>query len=191
MSFQTSALILSWVAILLLALVVSALVRQVHALSTGLTRRPEPVGLRPGSPAPGFDLLAPARPTPTVLLFLDPECRTCTEVLAEAAGPAGRGDVAVRALYPGGVPDGAAGGPVEVRGGQAELFDRYDVIVRPFAVVIDPAGHVVRSEPIGSGRALRVLMAEMTGGPRPAPGDENDPARTPTAARSSPSGGTP
>ena len=42
MSFQTSALILSWIAILLLALVVSGLVRQVHALSNGTVGRPAP-----------------------------------------------------------------------------------------------------------------------------------------------------
>jgi hypothetical protein len=47
MTFQTSALILSWVAILLLALVVSGLIRQVHALAAG----PRRVGPRPGAPA--------------------------------------------------------------------------------------------------------------------------------------------
>ncbi|MBM0256965.1 hypothetical protein [Micromonospora sp. 4G55] len=78
MSFQTSALILSWIAILLLALVVSGLVRQVHALSTGTVGRPGSVGLRPGSPAPRFRDLAPPSPATLVLLFLDPAARPAT-----------------------------------------------------------------------------------------------------------------
>jgi hypothetical protein len=190
MSFQTSALILSWVAIVLLALVVSGLVRQVHALSNGLTRMPEPVGPRPGSRAPGFDRLAPASTVPTVLLFLDRDCRTCTEVLDEAAGHAGREDLAVRALYSGGVPAGLSGGPVDVRGDQAELFERYDAIVRPFAVVIDPAGQVVRSEPIGSRSVLRNLLAQAAGGPGD-PGDQTGRSPIPIIEHSSQPGGTP
>lgn len=51
MDFVTTALILAWAAILLLALVVSRLVHQVHRLS-GRDRRPAPLGLPPGSPAP-------------------------------------------------------------------------------------------------------------------------------------------
>src|SRR5690606_14666282 len=50
MDFVTTALILAWAAILLLALVVSRLVHQVHRLS-GRDRRPAPLGLPPGSPA--------------------------------------------------------------------------------------------------------------------------------------------
>ena len=110
MSFQTSALILSWIAILLLALVVSGLVRQVHAMSSGLVqRRPESVGLRPGSPAPGFARLAPVPPAaPLVLLFLDPDCGTCAEVLAEATGQVDRADLEFRVLYRDSAPAQAA-----------------------------------------------------------------------------------
>lgn len=163
MSFQTSALILSWVAILLLALVVSGLVRQVHALSSGLVpRRPEPVGLPPGAPAPGLDRLAPQRrPVPLVLLFLDRDCGTCAEVLAEAAGQVGRGGLEFRVLYRAGAPTSAAGGPLPVLDGQAELFDRYDAVATPFATVVDPAGRVRHAAPVGSPAALRRLLDEL------------------------------
>ncbi|MFG1952051.1 hypothetical protein [Micromonospora sp. NPDC048830] len=173
MSFQTSALILSWIAILLLALVVSGLVRQVHALSSGaVQRRPESVGLRPGSPAPGLARLVPApSAVPLVLLFLDRECGTCAEVLAEAAGQVDPARLEFRVLYRDDPPAHAAGLPVTVLGGQGELFERYDVLVTPFATVVDRAGRVLRAEPLGSRAALRRLLDGLdrpSGGPGPA-----------------------
>jgi len=163
MSFQTSALILSWFAILLLALVVSGLVRQVHALSTDARRRPGPVGLRPGSAAPGLDRLAPEHRVPLVLLFLSSDCRTCAEVLDEAARHAVRNGLTMRALYAGPVPSGTSDLPISVRGEEAELFERYDAIVTPFAVVIDRGGRVIRSMPLGSAAALRNLLEQVAG----------------------------
>ncbi|HEX6073969.1 MAG TPA: hypothetical protein VFZ32_01755 [Micromonosporaceae bacterium] len=160
MTFQTSALILSWVAILLLALVVSGLVRQVHALSSGTLRRGEPVGPAPGSTAPDFRRLAPEHPEPMVLLFLDSDCRTCSEVLEEATRHAPPPGITVRALFRGTAPET---GPLPAQGGEATLFDRYDAIATPFAVVVDPGGTVVRSEPLGSRTAFRTLLAQLTG----------------------------
>ncbi|NYF59678.1 hypothetical protein [Micromonospora purpureochromogenes] len=160
MSFQTSALILSWIAILLLALVVSGLVRQVHALSTGTVGRPGSVGLRPGSPAPRFRDLAPPSPATLVLLFLDPGCATCDHLLDAAAEHIHRADVVLRVLYRDSVPPRAADLPM-ILGEQADLFDRYDAIATPFAVVIDATGRIRRSEPVGSGLALRHLLDEV------------------------------
>ncbi|MGN9804648.1 hypothetical protein [Micromonospora sp. L32] len=161
MSFQTSALILSWIAILLLALVVSGLVRQVHALSTGTVGRPGSVGLRPGSPAPRFRDLAPPSPATLVLLFLDPGCATCDHLLDAAAEHTRRTDVVLRVLYRDSVPPRAADLPMTVLGAQADLFDRYDAIATPFAVVIDATGRIRRSEPVGSAVALRHLLDEV------------------------------
>ncbi|MBM0256964.1 hypothetical protein [Micromonospora sp. 4G55] len=48
-----------------------------------------------------------------------------------------------------------------VLGEQADLFDRYDAIATPFAVVIDATGRIRRSEPVGSGAALRHLLDEV------------------------------
>ncbi|MCL7461056.1 hypothetical protein AB0I85_13805 [Micromonospora echinofusca] len=167
MSFQTSALILSWIAILLLAFTVSGLVRQVHALSSGaVQRRPESVGLRPGTPAPGIARLAPAAPTvPLVLLFLAPDCGTCTEVLAEATDHHERPGLEFRVLYREDPPARAAQSPITVLGGQAELFERYDAIATPFATVVDRAGRVLRAEPIGSRAALHRLLDEVDSPP--------------------------
>lgn len=160
MSFQTSALILSWLAIGLLALVVSGLVRQVHALSSGAIRRPDRAGPRPGEPAPGYSLLAPAEPATLVLFFLDEGCRTCREILT-AARQIDAPQVALRALYRDDIPAYAADSPLPVLGGQAPLFTRYDVAVTPFAVLIDPDGRVLRAEPVGSRAALDQLIEQI------------------------------
>ncbi|GAA3850722.1 hypothetical protein [Streptomyces sedi] len=165
MDFTTSALILSWVAIALLSLVVSGLVRQVYQLSRGVpVRAPGRLGVAPGSSAPHADeLLAPdvlAEGRETLLLFLSAECRTCAEVLAEAGRPGTA--PAVRAVYAGDAPAStdaadAAGVPVTER--RPDLFTAYDAIATPFAVLVGPAGHVMRSEPLGSAAALRELLA--------------------------------
>lgn len=161
MSFETSALLLSWVAILLLALAVSGLIRQVHGLANG-GARPDSTGLRPGSRAPGLDRLTRDRTGPVLLLFLDTGCRTCAEVLGEAASirPA---QITLRFLYAGPAP--ATDTPLELHGGQQELFERYDAIVTPFAVLVDAAGRVAWSEPVGSRAALRQLVERATGTP--------------------------
>jgi len=161
MSFQTSALILSWIAILLLALVVSGLVRQVHALSTGTVGRPGSVGLRPGSPAPRFRDLAPPSPATLILLFLDDGCATCDQLLDEAAEQVQRTRTVLRVLYRDTVPPQAAELPMTVLGEQADLFDRYEALATPFAVVIDETGRVRGSEPVGSRVALRHLLDQV------------------------------
>jgi hypothetical protein len=159
MSFQTSALILSWVAIALLALVVSGLVRQVQVLSSTAVRRPEAIGLPPGTPAPGYRRLAPQSPATLALLFLQPGCGTCAELLDEAARRKDLEGLEFRVLYRDAAAPEAADANLVAFGDQAELFESYDVIATPFAVLIDPAGRVQRSEPVGSRDALRRLLA--------------------------------
>jgi hypothetical protein len=160
MNFQTSALIVTWVALLLLALVVSGLVRQVHALSSGNARRADRLGLRPGSPAPDVDLLGIR--LPAVLLFLSEDCHTCAGVLDEA-GRLGRNGPELHALYAGSVPPGSDVEPIAMHGWQADLFERYDAIVTPFGVVVGQDGRVVQSEPLGSPHALRGLLSRIEG----------------------------
>ena len=174
MDFMTSALIASWVAIVLLALVVSGLVRQVHQLSRGATspvRAPARPGPAAGSAAPeAAELLGPRRGEGGVLLFLSANCRTCTGVLAEARKAAAAQDgPALAALYAGPAPDhadhgtgaSAAGVPVvPVHAGRDDLFAAYDAVATPFAVAVDGAGRVLRAVPLGSAAALPELLDE-------------------------------
>lgn len=101
MSFETTALLLTWVALLLLSMVVAGLVRHVHVLAGAATRPAHRLGPPAGAPAPALDRLRPAAERPTLLLFLDADCESCAAVLAEAGHLAGRGPVAIRAILAG------------------------------------------------------------------------------------------
>ncbi|MFJ4466939.1 hypothetical protein ACIP2X_05375 [Streptomyces sp. NPDC089424] len=167
MDFTTSAVIVSWAAIALLALVVSGLVRQVHQLSRAQPHLPGRTGLAPGAAAPG--LTAPGldgllrTDRASLLLFLDADCGTCGEVLAEArAWAVHQGDAApqVLGLYAGPVPRDA-GSAVTVLGDRPELFTAYDIPATPYAVAVDAAGRVTRAEPLGSATALLRLLDDI------------------------------
>jgi hypothetical protein len=188
MDFTTSALIASWAAIALLALVVSGLVRQVHQLSRAQPHRPGRAGITLGAPAPGLGTAGPVDPAgldglltpgrPALLLFLDAGCGTCVQVLAEAGAWTIRQGLAhdqgpdqgapaqdplapqVLALYAGPAPE-AGDGTLPVRGGHADLFTAYDVPATPYAVAIDVEGRIARSEPLGSPTALLRLLDDI------------------------------
>lgn len=163
MSFTTSALILSWVAILLLALVVARLVQQVHELQQGSARQPRRVGLVTGEPAPGIDALDPRAGAAMLLLFLSTGCRTCREVLTEVTQNSQPG-LEIRVLYAGEAPAGSVevgGVTITAYGEQAALFEQYDAVATPFAVVVDETGRVARSEPLGSRDAARRLLESL------------------------------
>jgi hypothetical protein len=163
--FMTSALIASWAAILLLGLVVSGLVRQVHQLSRGAPsagRAPARLGLHPGTPAPqAAELFGTDLTDGGVLLFLSADCRTCQDVLAEVGRRVhAPGGPAFRALYSGPAPQTAAAGkaPVPLQGGREDLFAAYDALATPFAVTVATDGRVLRSVPLGSPAALTELL---------------------------------
>jgi hypothetical protein len=163
MTFQTSALILTWVALLLLALVVSGLVRQLHQLTSGALRNPALVGLPAGAAAPDLDRVLPGRTGPALLLFLSTDCRTCTAILADLPTYLHRlstAGVGIRALYAGAAP---AAVPVPAVADAAVLFERYDAVATPFAVLVDAAGRIQRSLPLGSVTALDALVDEVAG----------------------------
>jgi hypothetical protein len=81
MSFQSTALLLAWVAIALLALAVSGLIRQLR--SVGLpTNRFLPTSIVGGLAPPLGDGSADW-PKPTILLFVSAECRVCQDRLNE------------------------------------------------------------------------------------------------------------
>ncbi|MCP9978484.1 MauE/DoxX family redox-associated membrane protein [Actinomadura madurae] len=151
MTFQTSALLLSWVAILLLALVVAGLVRQVHALGQGASPRPGP-GPAPGTRAPAFERLGPG-----LLLFLDRDCGVCTDVLAAA----GALDHPLHAIFAG----PAAGRRVPAR------HDRADRRAgRPVRRLRRPRHAVRRARRRRRAGAVRRAGGLRRGPPRPRPG---------------------
>ncbi|OLF05195.1 hypothetical protein BLA60_37410 [Actinophytocola xinjiangensis] len=151
MSFQTSALIVTWAALLLLAFVVAGLVRQVHALSGGT--RPVPAGSRPGDRA---DLAPLGVSAPAVLLFLRSTCHTCTEAVAETVDAVGE-RLTVVALYESSAAEVPPG--VLARADQGHLFAPYGALATPFAVLVGEDGRITAAAPVGSRAAVRQLLA--------------------------------
>jgi hypothetical protein len=148
MTFYGSALLLAWVAIVLLGLTVSGLVRQVHALQS--PHRPE--GLE-------ADLPAGARRRTNVLLFVDASCQSCAQVLPHLASLARRrsGDTAFTALFAG-HDGGFVTDHVQVLTGQARAFEHYRVPLTPYGVKVSPEGVLVAAAPVGSDKMLEDLV---------------------------------
>jgi hypothetical protein len=159
MDFQTSALILAWMAILVLALAMSGLLRQVQALSR--SRAPQwQIGPPVGSVAP------PLRPddqwgsdTVTVALFLDRACEACRQSLqlAEQFAVSNAGRLRFLAVFPEGA-NGHQQRQVEVIENADEAFTKYQIPVTPFGVVIGPDGRIVQTSPLGSESLFNQLV---------------------------------
>jgi hypothetical protein len=159
MSFETTALLVTWVALVLLALVVAGLVRQVHQLTQG--PRTREVGLPAGSPAPGLDRIEAEPGRPTLLLFLSEDCPACQDVFQEALGM--RGGPATRAIF---AEEPIVADPpahLRVLPGQEELFTAYQVPATPYGVIVGADGRVRTAEPVGSVRGLHALVDEAGG----------------------------
>jgi hypothetical protein len=154
-SFQTSALLVTWVALLLMAFVVAGLVRQVHALSSGTGARPVSAGLRTGDKA-DLDRLGVA--APAVLLFLRSTCHTCVEALAETVEVVGD-RLPVVALYEGAAGEVPPG--IVAFGHQGDLFATYGALATPFAVVVGADGRITAAAPVGSRTAVRELLTSV------------------------------
>lgn len=150
MDFESSALVLAWLAIAVLALAMAGLLRQLVLLRTAVIA-PAAGGLGPvfGSPAPvlpGIDYTGRR----TVLLFADDECESCRSIV-DALDSTGRNtsNPAVVVLFKAGAPAQPAA-PERQFVHQRELFDRLGVNVTPFAVMVDGDARIVAAEPLGS-----------------------------------------
>lgn len=159
MDFATSALILAWVAILVLAFAMAGLLRQVRVLSASpLTR--EQAGLPVGAPAPPLRSGdAGGRRGGTIALFLDKACDACTRrfALAEELVAGATGSLHVLALFPEDA-GGLHGRRLEVVEHAEEAFTLYKVPATPFGVVIGDDGRIAHAAPLGSDQMLELLI---------------------------------
>ncbi|GLY90629.1 hypothetical protein [Actinoallomurus iriomotensis] len=159
MSFETTALLLTWVALVLLALVVAGLVRQVHHLTQG--PRARDLGLRTGTSAPALDRVRAEPERATLLLFLSDDCPVCHDVFHEALGL--HGAPAIRAIFAEEAIGGDPPANMTVLPRQAELFTAYRVPATPYGVIIGADGRVRTAEPVGSIRGLHALVTDAGG----------------------------
>ena len=161
MTTTTAALVLAWVAIVLLTLATAGLLRRVEQLSSRGAVPAEPAH----EPARGLQLPMPDHlpefaggHTEVLLLFASPSCATCQAAVDAivAAGPAGRVGVVVRE---------ADAGPLEVPGtwvtrtSALRLFQVLRVPATPYLVRLDPDGTIVDATIMSGGLDLEPWVA--------------------------------
>jgi hypothetical protein len=156
-TFEQSALILAWAAILLLALAMSGLMRQVHALTAQHGGSHRALGSATGMLAPDIPgLHAGGR---SLLLFVDRGCSSCDQALDALAASTGNGDAIRVALYRGDPPP-ARDALVTV--GHAEpIFAALGVTVTPTAVALDEQRRVITSAPVGTPGLIYQFLADV------------------------------
>lgn len=160
MSFIESAVLLAWVALVLLALGLAGLLRQVTLLTRGQTG-PRGSGATPGD-APrsprdlvGFrlpltgdlaDLVEPGAHR-TVVAFVSPGCPSCALTLRGLAGvpDVDAGSVALVAVSSGSCDPALEelGGTGRCVGQGRDLLDRLQVPATPYLMAVDGAGTIV------------------------------------------------
>jgi hypothetical protein len=159
MSFQTSALLLTWIAILILAFALSGLLRQLHLIRLALDpQRRVTLGPARGIQAPPVDGVGTAGWTrPTVLLFMAADCPVCSAIQDELESVAADGLELVAVFA--GEAEGTFPDGIEIVAGDPEAFRKFNISFTPFAVAVDGDGRVAASQPLGSIRSLHEFVS--------------------------------
>ncbi len=179
MSFETTALLLTWVALALLSLVVAGLVRRVHQLSQG--PRADASGPQPGMPAPALESLSPEPGRATLLLFLSEGCPPCADIFQETQSLIGAPPI--RVLYADDAPDAEPPENIRILPDQGALFEAYQISATPFGAIVGADGRIRTIEPVGSVGRLYGLIAETGGRTREETPADHDEARLNGSAR--------
>lgn len=163
MSFQATALTLSWVAIALLALGMSGLVRQVRLLSDRPVESPTAPGSSlVGGVAPRIAAQERSWSRPTILLFVTSDCDVCEARLAdlEKAAIGHDDELGFAAVYQGQPSDrlDVTSDLVEIYAGDDAAFDDYQIPITPYGVVVGTDGVVREARRVGSAGAVQELI---------------------------------
>ena len=160
MNFESSALLLTWVAIALLGFALAGVVRQLHALQSG-TRLGGALG-----PPTGMlfsELTEDSSNSPELLIFLEPECVACRDLIQPLRSLARgtQGLMQISAVFRQD-PEGFEIPGVKLRGNHDSLFSGMRVPMTPFAVLVGADGRVKATGMIGSEGALMEFVRSVT-----------------------------
>ena len=162
MTFTTAALIVTWAAILLLALGLAGIVRQLDVLTAAQRYRPSATRLPIGLLAPQLDGIAfGSLDRATLLLFVDSGCPACDGLLAAHRQLLSLGrdhDVEVIPVFRGVAQEPSADG-LRIIAHAGRAFESFHIPAAPFAVLVDRAGVVAGAAPVASVEGLRQFLA--------------------------------
>lgn len=158
MSVEASALLLTWIAIALLAFGMSGLLRQIRALQGAQAFRRVTVGPRVGSTAPALEGVNPDWHA-AIFLFVDAHCSSCGTALEELneMAAANRG-LAFLAVFKGASNGFRERGGVRILEGQDDAHTRFRIPLTPFAVAVTANGTIADAAAVGSPMLLRVFV---------------------------------
>lgn len=160
MDFQSTALLLAWVAIVILSFAVAGLLRQLQLLASADVEAQPARRMGPEIGQSMSEENVPGGPGRRLVLFVDDSCVSCRGLITDLSATAVPIQPPVSLVFPGGRIDGSPEA-LPTYEHQTTLFDRLHVPVTPFAVVIDEHERVEAAEPVGSANRLRRLL----GGP--------------------------
>jgi hypothetical protein len=158
-SFEQSALMLAWIALVLLAFAMSGLMRQIQAVTRAIH------GGRSLVAGPTTGLLAPRIPqldgaAESVLLFVEPGCSSCDQALTTISRAAARStdNRAYVVLYRDSAPEDGEQPGVATVSYASRMFEALNVAITPTIVVLNEHRRVAASAPVGSPEMLEQLM---------------------------------
>lgn len=150
MDFVTSALVLAWIAIIVLAVLVSAILRSLHGIvhpALGNRSAKTPVGSR--IDLPEVDVARSG----AVLVFMDDICESChrtrSKLLSGGARSLAEAGLAVTLMYRHEGVDGNANG-IRVLSNRTQVFDLLGIHAVPTAAHLGRDGTLLALEPVGS-----------------------------------------
>ncbi len=162
MTIEGSVLVATWIAIVLLALAMSGIVRQLRVLTFAMGQgRVGPTSLL-GRVVPHLrtergDGWRPNKPS--VLLFATSECDVCRDRLREleAVARRDRGKIAFGAVFKD-APEGFGSDTLQVLAENGDAFEELGLPVTPFGIVVSTEGRVAYARAAGSSAAIEELV---------------------------------
>ena len=160
MSFESAALIATWAAILLLAFMISGLVRQIHALSKSPEPRVVNLGPAVGQVLPLDEDVKSVFSPPGVLLFVSSTCPSCRGVLEEVRSLMAKGGLSsVVAIFSNG-PGADSHDGIPALWAKQAFFQACSIVATPTAVWVSDTWQVLLSAPVGSPEMFRDFVRE-------------------------------
>ena len=169
MSLTATAIVLSWIAIVVLASAFAGLLARVHRLEQRLAPGTGPAAAGSSGSGPEVGTNAPSVPgvalddgAGAILLFADHECGSCLRVLPTAVAAGHRAGVPVHVLWSSAsaVTDGSPPG-VTHHPDAGPAFVIYGVVAAPWLVVVAPDGRVAAAGAAGSVARAAELVAVL------------------------------
>jgi hypothetical protein len=162
MSFETSALVLAWLVIALMALAMGGMLRHLRQLTMQVGAQPG----RLGGPVIGSTFPLPRRAVTNgsdeFFLFLTSPCTSCESLVPEIRAAVSDGLI-ITTLFRGEAPGYDMGGAVALDH-QSSLFDSLQISRTPYIVAVDSEQRVMSSQSVGSPGSLRQLVGSSRRG---------------------------